>query len=43
MAVDTGADLVGSERDVLVRYLNKMRDAELLKGAQLCNEASSLS
>jgi len=34
----TGLDLIGSERDVLLYYLNKMRDAVVRTSAGLTDE-----
>jgi uncharacterized damage-inducible protein DinB len=38
MAAETGTDLVGSERDVLLHYLNKMRDAVVRTSEGLTDE-----
>ena len=38
MGDDTGQDLVGSERDVLLYYLNKMRDAVIRTSEGLTDE-----
>jgi uncharacterized damage-inducible protein DinB len=38
MGGDTGPDLVGSERDVLLYYLNKMRDAVVRRSEGLTDE-----
>ena len=38
MADKTGADLIGSERDVLLYYLNKMRDALVRTSVGLTDE-----